>query len=360
MAPLRLTLVHLYPDLMNVYGDRGNILTFRRRCAWRGIELDVQPVSLGDRLNPDTCDLIFFGGGQDREQAVISPDFVSEKGEVVREAVEDGRGGAGRLRRLPAARAHLHHGGRPGIARRRRLRRPVRARDAPAHRQPGGRGEPGRHAPHAGGLREPQRPDVPRAGRQAAGAGAPGRRQQRRGRHRGGGLQGRLRLLPARLAAAEEPVAGRPAARAGAAAAVRRGCAPAGAARRHARRAGARRRRRAGRGASAPCAAGPGRTGDVPPRSQAGGGLAGGDGRLRGEPAARAGPQRGGRPAVRDRARVRGVRRGADDPGPGVPDPGRRGRRLGVHPRLQVVLRQGRRRGRLAADQPGDDRWRWS
>jgi lipid II isoglutaminyl synthase (glutamine-hydrolysing) len=90
MATLKLTLVHLYPDLMNVYGDRGNIITFRRRCAWRGIDLDVQPVTLGDRLNPDTCDLLFFGGGQDREQAVISPDFVSEKGQAVREAVEDG------------------------------------------------------------------------------------------------------------------------------------------------------------------------------------------------------------------------------------------------------------------------------
>jgi lipid II isoglutaminyl synthase (glutamine-hydrolysing) len=90
VTPLRLTLVHLYPDLMNVYGDRGNIITFRRRCAWRGIELDVQPVSLGDRLNPGGCDLVFFGGGQDREQAVISPDFVSEKGQAVREAVEDG------------------------------------------------------------------------------------------------------------------------------------------------------------------------------------------------------------------------------------------------------------------------------
>src|SRR5262245_29578575 len=89
-APLKLTLVHLYPDLMNVYGDRGNIITFRRRCAWRGIELDVQPVSLGDRLTPGSTDLIFFGGGQDREQAVISPDFVSEKGQAVREAVEDG------------------------------------------------------------------------------------------------------------------------------------------------------------------------------------------------------------------------------------------------------------------------------
>jgi CobQ-like glutamine amidotransferase family enzyme len=89
-ASLRLTLVHLYPDLMNVYGDRGNIISLRRRCAWRGIELDVQPVSLGDRLNPGSTDLIFFGGGQDREQAVISPDFVSEKGQAVKEAVEDG------------------------------------------------------------------------------------------------------------------------------------------------------------------------------------------------------------------------------------------------------------------------------
>jgi CobQ-like glutamine amidotransferase family enzyme len=90
MTPFRLTLVHLYPDLMNVYGDRGNIITLRRRCAWRGIELEVQPVSLGDRLNPGSADLIFFGGGQDREQALISPDFVSEKGKPVRDAVENG------------------------------------------------------------------------------------------------------------------------------------------------------------------------------------------------------------------------------------------------------------------------------
>ena len=89
-APLRLTLVHLYPELMNVYGDRGNIIALRRRCAWRGIELAVQPVSLDDRLNGRACDLIFFGGGQDREQAVVSPDFVERKGDRIREAVEDG------------------------------------------------------------------------------------------------------------------------------------------------------------------------------------------------------------------------------------------------------------------------------
>ena len=90
VSPLRLALVHLYPELMNVYGDRGNIITLQQRCAWRGIELDVQPVSLDDRLSGGDCDLIFFGGGQDREQAVVSPDFVERKGEQIRDAVEDG------------------------------------------------------------------------------------------------------------------------------------------------------------------------------------------------------------------------------------------------------------------------------
>ncbi len=90
MADDALTLVHLYPDLMNVYGDRGNIIALQRRCAWRGIELEVVPVSLGDRLPTTACDLIFFGGGQDREQEVVSPDFVSSKGAAVRELVEDG------------------------------------------------------------------------------------------------------------------------------------------------------------------------------------------------------------------------------------------------------------------------------
>jgi lipid II isoglutaminyl synthase (glutamine-hydrolysing) len=87
---MRLRLVHLYPDLMNVYGDRGNIISLQRRCTWRGIELEVQPVGMGDRLNPRDCDVIFFGGGQDREQAVISPDFVQQKGPAVRDAAESG------------------------------------------------------------------------------------------------------------------------------------------------------------------------------------------------------------------------------------------------------------------------------
>src|SRR5215216_4558993 len=88
MAVLRL--VHLYPDLMSVYGDRGNVLTLVRRAEWRGYDVEVQELSLGDRLDPKQVDLVFFGGGQDREQAVVSPDFLEQKGQAVRQAVEEG------------------------------------------------------------------------------------------------------------------------------------------------------------------------------------------------------------------------------------------------------------------------------
>src|SRR5437762_3300325 len=88
MANLRL--VHLYPDLMSVYGDRGNVLTLVRRAEWRGIEVRVRQLSVGDTLDPDEADLIFFGGGQDLEQAVVSPDFLLQKGEAVCQAVEAG------------------------------------------------------------------------------------------------------------------------------------------------------------------------------------------------------------------------------------------------------------------------------
>jgi CobQ-like glutamine amidotransferase family enzyme len=83
-------LVHLYPDLMSVYGDRGNVLALTRRAEWRGIPVEVRELSLGDDLDPADVDLMFFGGGQDREQAVVSPDFLRQKGAAVREAVEAG------------------------------------------------------------------------------------------------------------------------------------------------------------------------------------------------------------------------------------------------------------------------------
>ena len=61
-----LRLAHLYPKLMNIYGDRGNILCLERRCRERGIAFEVTELDLGDKLKPNDHDLIFIGGAQDR------------------------------------------------------------------------------------------------------------------------------------------------------------------------------------------------------------------------------------------------------------------------------------------------------
>jgi CobQ-like glutamine amidotransferase family enzyme len=83
-----LTLGHLYPDQLNIYGDRGNIITLRQRCAWRGITLRVVPLDLGDVLVPDAFDLLFIGGGQDKEQTEVAHDLRERKAEGLRAAVE--------------------------------------------------------------------------------------------------------------------------------------------------------------------------------------------------------------------------------------------------------------------------------
>ena len=85
-----LRLAHLYPRLMNLYGDRGNILCLRHRCKARDIELVVEELDLGDPLDPAAHDLIFVGGGQDREQRRIAEDLATGKGEALRKAAEDG------------------------------------------------------------------------------------------------------------------------------------------------------------------------------------------------------------------------------------------------------------------------------
>ncbi len=84
-----LRLAHLYPDVMNIYGDRGNVIALRFRCEARGIALDVTEVNLGDAFDPATCDLVLMGGGQDREQRRIADDLVA-KGLALREAIDDG------------------------------------------------------------------------------------------------------------------------------------------------------------------------------------------------------------------------------------------------------------------------------
>lgn len=90
MAEFTLTLCHLYPDLMNIYGDRGNIISLVQRGRWRGIEVEVVPVTIGSRLDPERCDLLFFGGGQDKEQLLVADDFRTVQAPAVHRFVEEG------------------------------------------------------------------------------------------------------------------------------------------------------------------------------------------------------------------------------------------------------------------------------
>ena len=80
----------LYPDLMNIYADRGNILLLERRCRWRGIGFSVTPSSLGERLDPDGADLFYIGGGQDRDQQLCALDLAEVKREALHEAAARG------------------------------------------------------------------------------------------------------------------------------------------------------------------------------------------------------------------------------------------------------------------------------
>jgi CobQ-like glutamine amidotransferase family enzyme len=85
-----LRIAFLYPELMNIYGDRGNILALSRRALWRGIDVSVDKVSVGDTIDPDYHDFFFFGGGQDRQQIPVSADLQGRKGDAIKEAVERG------------------------------------------------------------------------------------------------------------------------------------------------------------------------------------------------------------------------------------------------------------------------------
>jgi CobQ-like glutamine amidotransferase family enzyme len=80
---------HLYPDYLNIYADRGNIAVLSRRAAWRGHELQVEAVSVGDRVEPGGHDLLYIGGGQDREQALVAHDLVAQRDGILA-AVEGG------------------------------------------------------------------------------------------------------------------------------------------------------------------------------------------------------------------------------------------------------------------------------
>ncbi len=87
---MKVTICHLYPDLMNIYGDRGNIIALTRRAEWAGLEVEVRRVGLGERPDLRECDILFVGGGQDKEQALVADDLAEVKARSLSKAVEDG------------------------------------------------------------------------------------------------------------------------------------------------------------------------------------------------------------------------------------------------------------------------------
>ncbi|TGE38201.1 glutamine amidotransferase [Desulfosporosinus fructosivorans] len=86
---MKMNICHLYPDLLDLYGDRGNILALAARCRWRGIEPVIQHASLGEDLDFMGMDILFLGGGSDREQGLLVQDLMRREKEL-RSAIENG------------------------------------------------------------------------------------------------------------------------------------------------------------------------------------------------------------------------------------------------------------------------------
>ena len=90
MAERRLTIAHLYPELLNLYGDSGNILVLRKRLAWRGMPCEVREVHLGERPTLTDVDLVFIGGGSDREQRIVCDELQAVCSELASFVADDG------------------------------------------------------------------------------------------------------------------------------------------------------------------------------------------------------------------------------------------------------------------------------
>lgn len=88
---MELNICHLYPDLLNVYGDVGNILILKHRAEARGIKVNIINTSLSDEFDVENTDILFFGGGQDYEQSIVSDDLKTNKKDKLREYVESNK-----------------------------------------------------------------------------------------------------------------------------------------------------------------------------------------------------------------------------------------------------------------------------
>jgi CobQ-like glutamine amidotransferase family enzyme len=86
---MKLIIGHMYPELLNLYGDRGNIITLKKRCEWRKIDVEIRNIKIGENEDFKDIDLLFLGGGSDKEQKVVSEDLKIKKKNLI-QAVEDG------------------------------------------------------------------------------------------------------------------------------------------------------------------------------------------------------------------------------------------------------------------------------
>ena len=87
---MKLRVLSLYPELMNIYADRGNISVLRARCEWRGIGFEHLGVTVGDALDPHAADLFYMGGGQDRDQVAVAADMAETKRDALHAAADRG------------------------------------------------------------------------------------------------------------------------------------------------------------------------------------------------------------------------------------------------------------------------------
>lgn len=87
---MELRVLSLYPEQMNIYADRGNILFLQRRCEWRGVEFSWAGAGPGEEIDPGAHDVFYVGGGQDRDQRIVAADMVASKGAALAAAADDG------------------------------------------------------------------------------------------------------------------------------------------------------------------------------------------------------------------------------------------------------------------------------
>ena len=86
---MKLIIGYLYGDLMNIYGDTGNIIALKKRAEWRGIEVEIKNISIKNKLKSGECDIFFFGGGQDQQQELVAKDLKT-KGRIIKTEIEKG------------------------------------------------------------------------------------------------------------------------------------------------------------------------------------------------------------------------------------------------------------------------------